>query len=64
MSAWDGWDDTAGDDLAQQAPVWAAFGDLMAGALGDEVGRVAQVLVDRGTVRIDVAETVLRELRG
>ncbi len=37
---------------------------MMAGALGDEVGRVAQVLVDRGTVRIDVAETVLRELRG
>lgn len=37
---------------------------MMAGALGDEIGRVAQVLVQRGTVRIDVAEAVLRDLRG
>lgn len=36
---------------------------LMAGALGDEVDRVAQALVASGTVRIDVAEAQLARLR-
>lgn len=36
----------------------------MAGALGDEVNRVAQVLVASGTVRIDVAEAEFGRLRG
>jgi len=36
---------------------------LMAGALGDEVDRVAQALVGSGTVRIDVAEAELARLR-
>lgn len=36
---------------------------LMAGALGDEVDRVAQALVASGTVRIDVAEAELARLR-
>jgi len=36
---------------------------LMAGAVGDEIGRVARRLVERGTVRIDVAEEELRALR-
>jgi hydroxymethylglutaryl-CoA reductase len=37
---------------------------ITAGAIGDEVARVAAVLVERKAVRQDVAETVLRELRG
>jgi hydroxymethylglutaryl-CoA reductase len=37
---------------------------MMAGAVGDEVDRVAQVLVASGTVRIDVAEAELARLRG
>ncbi len=37
---------------------------LMAGARGDEVERVAALLVERGEVRVDVAEGILRELRG
>jgi hydroxymethylglutaryl-CoA reductase len=37
---------------------------LMAGAKGDEVDRVAERLRERGTVRVDVAEEVLQELRG
>jgi hydroxymethylglutaryl-CoA reductase len=37
---------------------------MMAGAVGEEIERVARVLVQRGTVRIDVAETELQALRG
>ena len=37
---------------------------MMAGAVGDEIEEVARRLVARGTVRIDVAQTVLGELRG
>lgn len=36
---------------------------MMAGALGDEIAHVAAVLVERGAVRQDVAETVLQEWR-
>lgn len=36
---------------------------IMAGAVGDEVDAVARALVERGTVRIDVAQTVLEEMR-
>ncbi|WP_431862621.1 hydroxymethylglutaryl-CoA reductase, degradative [Azospirillum sp.] len=36
---------------------------LVAGAVGDEVDRVARILVERGTVRQDVAQAVLEELR-
>ena len=36
---------------------------MMAGAVGDEVDAVARALVAKGTVRIDVAETILVELR-
>lgn len=36
---------------------------MMAGAVGDEIDRVAQVLVAQGTVRIDVAEAELQRLR-
>src|SRR5690606_38767449 len=36
---------------------------LMAGAVGEEIERVARVLVQRGTVRIDVAEAELQALR-
>jgi len=35
----------------------------MAGAVGDEIGLVARRLVERGTVRIDVAEEELHALR-
>lgn len=37
---------------------------MMAGAVGDEVDRVAEMLRKLGTVRIDVAEAELRKLRG
>lgn len=37
---------------------------MMAGAVGEEIDRVARVLVERGTVRVDVAEAELRSLRG
>jgi hydroxymethylglutaryl-CoA reductase len=37
---------------------------IMAGAVGDEVDAVAGALVKRGTVRIDVAQTILKEMRG
>ncbi len=57
MSAWDGCDDTAGDDLAQQAPVWAAFGDLMAGALG----AFALVLVCALGLQMELAERLRSE---
>ncbi|CAN5480249.1 hydroxymethylglutaryl-CoA reductase, degradative [soil metagenome] len=36
---------------------------IMAGAVGDEVEAVAKVLVERGTVRIDVAQEVLEIIR-
>jgi len=36
---------------------------MMAGAVGDEVDAVAKALVAKGTVRVDVAEQVLNELR-
>jgi hydroxymethylglutaryl-CoA reductase len=36
---------------------------MMAGALGDEIERVASVLVAKGTVRIDLAEAELKALR-
>jgi len=36
---------------------------MMAGALGEEVDQVARILVERASVRIDVAQTVLAELR-
>ena len=37
---------------------------MMAGAVGDEIDRVARVLVEKGTVRLDVAESELKKLRG
>ena len=36
---------------------------MMAGAVGQEIEAVARVMVERGTVRVDLAETVLGELR-
>ena len=36
---------------------------MMAGAVGDEIERVARILVANGTVRIDVAEIELKALR-
>lgn len=37
---------------------------MMAGAVGDEVERLARVLVDKRLVRLDVAEAELKTLRG
>jgi hydroxymethylglutaryl-CoA reductase len=37
---------------------------MMSGAIGAEIDAVAGVLVERGTVRIDVAEAELKRLRG
>ncbi|MDZ7809948.1 MAG: hypothetical protein U5L11_07040 [Arhodomonas sp.] len=37
---------------------------VMAGAVGEEVDRVADELVAAGTVRVDVAEEALRRIRG
>jgi hydroxymethylglutaryl-CoA reductase len=37
---------------------------MMAGAAGEEIDAVARVLVERSTVRIDVAEAELKRLRG
>jgi hydroxymethylglutaryl-CoA reductase len=37
---------------------------IMAGAVGDEVEAVAKVLVERATVRIDVAQNILETIRG
>ena len=37
---------------------------MMAGATGDELQRVADALVERGTVRVDVAEEILQQIRG
>jgi hydroxymethylglutaryl-CoA reductase len=36
---------------------------MMAGAVGEEIDAVAKALVERGTVRIDVAQEVLSGLR-
>ncbi|MEW6640301.1 MAG: hydroxymethylglutaryl-CoA reductase, degradative [Pseudomonadota bacterium] len=36
---------------------------MMAGAVGEEIDKVARALVEKGTVRVDVAEQVLSELR-
>ena len=36
---------------------------MMAGAVGEEIDKVARALVAKGTVRVDVAEQVLQELR-
>ncbi|MGQ9366128.1 hydroxymethylglutaryl-CoA reductase, degradative [Azospirillum sp. ST 5-10] len=37
---------------------------MMAGAVGEEIDAVARVMVERGTVRMDVAEAELKRLRG
>jgi hydroxymethylglutaryl-CoA reductase len=37
---------------------------MMAGAVGEEVDRVAAAMVAAGEVRMDVAERLLAELRG
>lgn len=37
---------------------------MMAGAVGDEIERVARILVANGAVRIDIAEIELKALRG
>jgi hydroxymethylglutaryl-CoA reductase len=37
---------------------------MMAGARGEEIDRVAQILVERGEVRMDIAQAVLRDLSG
>jgi hypothetical protein len=37
---------------------------MMAGAVGDEIDRVAKAMVAAGTVRLDVAEKELAKLRG
>jgi hydroxymethylglutaryl-CoA reductase len=36
---------------------------MMAGAVGEEVDQLAKILVEKGTVRIDVAEKELASLR-
>jgi hydroxymethylglutaryl-CoA reductase len=36
---------------------------MMAGAVGDEVERLAKILVERGMVRIDIAEAELKNMR-
>jgi hydroxymethylglutaryl-CoA reductase len=37
---------------------------MMAGAVGEEIDRVARLLVERASVRMDVAQKVLEEVRG
>jgi hydroxymethylglutaryl-CoA reductase len=37
---------------------------MMAGAVGEEIDKIARIMVERGTVRVDVAEAELRKLRG
>ncbi|MFG1346988.1 hydroxymethylglutaryl-CoA reductase, degradative [Xanthobacter autotrophicus DSM 431] len=37
---------------------------MMAGAVGEEIDRVARILVERASVRMDVASRVLEEVRG
>ena len=37
---------------------------MMAGAVGEEVDKVARILVERASVRMDVAAKVLEEVRG
>ncbi|HYF86722.1 hydroxymethylglutaryl-CoA reductase, degradative [Azospirillum sp.] len=36
---------------------------MMAGAVGEEIDRVARILVERGTVRQDVAQAILEDMR-
>lgn len=36
---------------------------MMAGAVGEEVYQLAKILVEKGTVRIDVAEKELSSIR-
>lgn len=36
---------------------------MMAGAIGDEIARIARVLVEKGAIRLDVAEAELTRLR-
>ena len=55
MNAWP--EDNDDDGLAQQAPVWAAFGDLMAGALG----AFALVLVCALGLQMELAERLRSE---
>ena len=40
-----------------------SLGLVMAGAIGDEIDRVAKLLVARGSVRLDLAEAELATLR-
>jgi hydroxymethylglutaryl-CoA reductase len=37
---------------------------MMAGAVGEEIDAVARLLVERASVRMDVAEQVLKDVRG
>lgn len=53
-----GWDDTLDDATEQTAPVWAVFGDLMAGLLGAFVLVLVGVLV----VQIDLVESLKHEV--
>ncbi len=36
---------------------------MMAGAVGEEIDKIARIMVERGTVRVDVAEAELKALR-
>lgn len=54
MSAWD----TADDSMEQTAPVWAVFGDLMAGLLGAFV----LVLVGMVVVQMDLVTSLQQEV--
>ena len=53
-----GLDDTLDDSAEQTAPVWAVFGDLMAGLLGAFVLILAGVLV----VQIDLVASLKQEV--
>ena len=53
-----GWDDTLDEATEQTAPVWAVFGDLMAGLLGAFVLVLVGVLV----VQIDLVESLKHEV--
>ena len=53
-----GLDDTLDDTNAQTAPVWAVFGDLMAGLLGAFVLILVGVLV----VQIDLVASLKQEV--
>ena len=53
-----GWDDAIDDGTEQTAPVWAVFGDLMAGLLGAFVLILVGVLV----VQIDLVASLKQEV--